>query len=85
MKTNFTDAHSGQCLLNIKKIKKIRYKKLSNYHNFDNQLRITLLKKKNLVLEAPIKTKYFLNEPAKFHFIYAVRFLLDVLSSYFKK
>ena len=85
MKTSFTDAHSGQWLLNLKKIKKIEFRKLSNYHNFDNQLRIILLKKKNLILEAPIRTKYFLNEPAKFHFIYAVRFLLDVLLSYFKK
>ena len=79
-KTKFTDCHSGYWLYNMSFIKKIDLKKIENNFNFDNQLRINLIKKKFNILEVPIKT-YYGTEKSSVHFLYAVRFLFDVLKN----
>jgi len=79
-KTKFTDCHSGFWLYNMSFIKKIDLKKIENNFNFDNQLRINLIKKKFNILEVPIKT-YYGTEKSSVHFLYAVRFLFDVLKN----
>ena len=84
MKTNFTDAHSGLWLYNLKKIKKIQLNKITDGYNFDSQLRLSLVNKKYSMPEIPIKTKYA-DEPNKIHVIYAIRFLLDLLISFTRK
>ena len=61
-------------------IKKIDLKKIENNFNFDNQLRINLIKKKFNILEVPIKT-YYGTEKSSMHFLYAARFLFDILKN----
>lgn len=77
-KTNFTDAHSGFWLYNLSALKKINLKKIDNNFNFDNQLRIKLIKAKKKILEFPIKT-YYRNEKSSLHVIYAIKFIIDIL------
>ena len=48
--TNFSDCHTGLWLYDINKIKKyIDFNKISNGYNFDNQLRIEIIKKQILL------------------------------------
>ena len=75
--TKFTDCHSGFWFYNLSYIKKINLKKIENNFNFDNQLRINLIKKKLNILEIPIKT-YYGSEKSSVHLFYALRFLLDL-------
>jgi GT2 family glycosyltransferase len=75
--TKFTDCHSGFWFYNLSGIKKINLKKIENNFNFDNQLRINLIKKKLNILEIPIKT-YYGSERSSVHLFYALRFLLDL-------
>jgi len=75
--TKFTDCHSGFWFYNLSCIKKINLKKIENNFNFDNQLRINLIKKKLNILEIPIKT-YYGSERSSVHLFYALRFLLDL-------
>jgi hypothetical protein len=78
--TKFTDCHSGFWLYNLAFIKKINLKKIENNFNFDNQLRINLVRKKLNILEVPIKT-YYGTEKSSMHFLYAIRFLFDILKN----
>lgn len=80
--TNFTDAHTGLWLYNIAAIKKINIKNIDNSYNFDNQLRIKLLKQNKKIIEIPIKT-YYRNEKSSFHIMYAINFILDILKQKF--
>ena len=75
--TKFTDCHSGFWFYNLSTIKKINLKKIEDNFNFDNQLRINLIKKKLNILEIPIKT-YYGSERSSVHIFYALRFLLDL-------
>ncbi len=75
--TKFTDCHSGYWFYNLSTIKKINFKKIEDNFNFDNQLRINLIKKKLNILEIPIKT-YYGSERSSVHLFYALRFLLDL-------
>jgi GT2 family glycosyltransferase len=75
--TKFTDCHSGFWFYNLSTIKKINFKKIEDNFNFDNQLRINLIKKKLNILEIPIKT-YYGSERSSVHLFYALRFLLDL-------
>jgi len=78
--TKFTDCHSGFWFYNLSCIKKINLKKIENNFNFDNQLRINLIKKKLNIIEIPIKT-YYGSERSSVHLFYALRFLLDLFKS----
>ena len=44
--TNFTDCHTGLWIYNLKHVKKNIISSLTNTFNFDNQMRINLVKKK---------------------------------------
>ncbi len=80
--TNFTDAHTGLWLYNIATIKKINIKNIDDKYNFDNQLRIKLIKQKKKIIEIPIKT-YYRNEKSSFHIMYAIKFILDIIKQKF--
>ena len=84
MRTDFTDAHSGLWLYDLKKIDSNQLKKITNSYNFDSQLRISFINKKYLISEVPIKPKYA-DEPEKIHIIYAVKFVFDLLVNFIKK
>lgn len=75
--TKFTDRHSGFWFYNLSTIKKINFKKIEDNFNFDNQLKINLIKKKLNILEIPIKT-YYGSERSSVHLFFALRFLLDL-------
>jgi GT2 family glycosyltransferase len=80
--TAFTDCHSGFWFYNLSYIKKINLKRIESDFNFDNQLRINLIKKKLNILEIPIKT-YYGTERSSVHLLYACKFVLDILKSKF--
>lgn len=82
-KTNFTDAHSGLWLYNLKTIKSIGLTDIEDNFNFDNQLRIKLVSKKKKIVEIPIKT-YYRNEKSSFHFVYAFKFITDIIKDKIK-
>ena len=82
--TKFSDCHSGYWIYNLKYIKKHIYRRLTNGISFDNQLRISLVKKKLEILEIPIITIYK-DEKKSFHLIYAIKFFFEVLINRFKK
>ena len=66
---------------NLKYVKKKIISSLTNTFNFDNQMRINLVKKKLEIKEIPIKTIYG-NERSSVHFIYAIKFFFETI---FKK
>ena len=76
--TKFTDCHTGYWIYNFRHIKKNLFKNLTNSFNFDNQLRINLLKNNFEIKEIPIKTIYG-NEKSSFHFDYAVKFFFETI------
>jgi len=78
--TRFTDCHSGFWFYNLSFIKKINLRKIEDNFNFDNQLRINLIKKKFNILEIPIQT-YYGTEKSSMHLLYAIRFLFDILKN----
>ena len=80
--TNFTDAHTGLWLYNMATIKKMNIKNIDDGYNFDNQLRIKLIKQKKKIIEIPIKT-YYRNEKSSFHIMYAIKFILDIIKQKF--
>ena len=76
--TNFSDCHTGLWLYDINKIKKyIDFKKISNGYNFDNQLRIEIIKKQNLIKEVPIIARYS-DEKSSVHIFYAIKFFIEI-------
>lgn len=81
--TNFTDAHTGLWMYNLKNINYNFFKNIDGNYNFDNQLRIKFIKNKKKINEIPIKT-YYRNEKSSFHFLYAFKFLLEVSKSLIK-
>lgn len=76
--TNFSDCHSGYWIYDLQYIKKNIYKDLTNTLNFDNQLRIKLVKKHLKINEIPIKTIYK-DENKSFQLIYAFKFLIETI------
>jgi glycosyltransferase involved in cell wall biosynthesis len=76
--TNFTDCHTGYWIYNLKYIKENFIKDLTNSFNFDNQMRIRLVKKALVIKEIPIKTIYG-NERSSFHVIYAIKFFFETI------
>tara|TARA_Y200000002_G_C22686331_1_gene666137 strand:- start:1329 stop:2033 length:705 start_codon:yes stop_codon:yes gene_type:complete len=82
-KTNFTDAHTGLWMYNLNNLNYNFFKDIDENFNFDNQLRIKLVKNKKQIDEIPIKT-YYRNEKSSFHFIYALKFLLEVSKNIIK-
>ena len=82
-KTNFTDAHTGLWMYNLNNLNYNFFKDIDENFNFDNQLRIKLVKNKKQIDEIPIKT-YYRNEKSSFHLIYALKFLLEVSKNIIK-
>jgi glycosyltransferase involved in cell wall biosynthesis len=76
-KTSFTDCHSGYWLYDLSYLKKIKLENIKSNFNFDNQLRISIIKKNYNIIEVPIKT-YYGNERSSIHFLYAIRFFAEV-------
>jgi hypothetical protein len=76
--TNFTDCHTGYWIYNFKYIKKNTLLSLTNTFNFDNQMRINLIKNKLEIKEIPIKTIYG-NERSSMHIIYALKFFFETI------
>ena len=77
-KSNFEDAHTGLWAYNLKIFKKIKISDLPNNFNFDQLLRINLIKKNFKIGEIPIKTIYA-DERSQLHIVYAVKFLFITL------
>ena len=76
-KTNFSDCHTGLWLYDVNKIKnQINLKNLTNGYNFDNQMRIEMVKKKTNISEVPIIAKYG-DEKSSIHLFYAVKFIFE--------
>ena len=82
-RTNFTDAHTGLWMYNLKNFNYKFFKNIDDNYNFDNQLRIKFIKNKKKINEIPIKT-YYRNEKSSFHFLYAFKFLLEVSKNLIK-
>ena len=80
--TNFTDCHTGYWIYNFKYIKKKILSSLTNTFNFDNQMRINLIKNKLEIKEIPIKTIYG-SERSSVHLIYALKFFFETISKRF--
>jgi len=76
--TNFTDCHTGLWIYNLKYVKKNIISSLTDTFNFDNQMRINLVKKKLEIKEVPIKTIYG-NERSSIHLIYAIKFFFETI------
>jgi hypothetical protein len=74
--TKFTDCHTGFWIYNLSILKKINYNQVTNSFNFDNQLRIKLIKNYK-ISEFSIKT-FYRNEKSSLHLIYSFRFLIDI-------
>jgi hypothetical protein len=83
-RTRFTDCHSGFWLYKLSSLKKLNLNNITNSFNFDNQLRIAILKNEDNILEIPIKT-YYGDERSSIHFFYAIKFLYEIFFfKYFK-
>ncbi|MDB2514834.1 glycosyltransferase family 2 protein [Candidatus Pelagibacter bacterium] len=82
--TNFTDCHTGYWIYNFKYIKKNILKDLTSTFNFDNQMRINLVKNKLEINEIPIKTIYG-NERSSIHLKYALKFFFETIVKKFIK
>ena len=76
--TNFTDCHTGLWIYNLKYVNKNVISSLTDTYNFDNQMRINLIKKKLEIKEIPILTIYG-NERSSFHLMYAVKFFFETI------
>ena len=76
--TKFTDCHSGYWIYNFKYIKKKMLSNLTNSFNFDNQMRIKLVKNKLSIKEIPIRTIYG-SERSSAHLTYALRFFFETI------
>jgi len=77
--TKFSDCHTGLWLYNVKKLnKKININSITNGYNFDNQMRIELVKNKLIIEEVPIVAKYG-DERSSIHLFYAVHFFLETI------
>ena len=80
--SNFTDCHTGYWIYNLRYIKKNMLKNLSSTFNFDNQMRISLIKNKLKIEEIPIKTIYG-NERSSIHLEYAIKFVYETIMKKF--
>ena len=76
--TNFTDCHTGLWIYNLKYVNKNVISSLTDTYNFDNQMRINLIKKKLEIKEIPILTIYG-NERSSFHLMYATKFFFETI------
>ena len=76
--TNYTDCHTGYWIYNLKYLNKSKLFDLTNTFNFDNQMRINLIKNKFEIKEIPIKTIYG-NERSSIHLIYALKFFFETI------
>ena len=81
--TNFKDAHTGLWAYKINLFKKIKLKSLPNSFNFDQKIRISLIKNNLKIKEIPIQTIYA-DERSQLHIIYAIKFFLITLFYFFR-
>ena len=77
--TRFSDCHSGYWIYDLKYINKKFYKNLTNSINFDNQLRIEMVKKGLSIGEIAIKTIYS-DEKKSFQLFYAIKFFFEIFT-----
>ena len=82
-KTDFKDAHTGLWAYKIEMFKKIKLQELPNTFNFDQKIRISLIKKGLKINEIPIQTIYA-DERSQLHFLYAIKFFF-ITTLYFLK
>ena len=80
--TKFTDCHTGYWIYNFKYIKKNVLNNLTNTFNFDNQMRINLVKNNLEIKEIPIKTIYG-SERSSIHLKYAIKFFFETITKKF--
>jgi hypothetical protein len=79
LKKNLSEYHTGFRAYRLSFLKKIKYKKLSDGFNFDNQIILQLFNKKMKILEKPIPTFYG-NEISHVNgFYYAFIIFIDTL------
>ena len=81
--TNFKDAHTGLWAYKIKLFKKIKLKSLPNSFNFDQKIRISLIKNNLKIKEIPIQTIYA-DERSQLHIVYAIKFFFITLFYFLK-
>ena len=82
-KTKFKDAHTGMWAYKLNIFKKIKLKSLPNTFNFDQKIRIEIIKNNLKIEEIPIKTIYA-DERSQLHIIYAIKFFLITLFYFLK-
>ena len=82
-KTNFKDAHTGLWAYRVEIFKKVKLEKLPNTFNFDQQMRIQLIKKGMKIREIPIKTIYA-DERSQLHILYAIKFFFITVFYFLK-
>lgn len=74
--TNFTDAHTGLWAYNLNLLKALKFNKLTDTFNFDQEFRFYSNFKNLEIKEIFIKTKYG-DERSQLHIVYALRFFLN--------
>lgn len=80
----FTDCHSGYWAYRVNIFNKVNLKKITNGFNFDQQVRLNLIKNKFLIKEIPIQTIYG-TERSSVHLIYAIRYFFELFRFLFKQ
>ena len=75
---NFTDCHSGFWMYKVESLRKLKYLNNTSGFNFDQQIRLQFVQKKMKISEIPIRTFYG-TERSSFHFIYAIRFIFELI------
>ena len=82
--TSFTDCHTGYWLYNLNKIKKNSINKFDDGYLFDIDMRLEIIKKKEIIEEIPIITRYG-TERSSMHIAYALNFLKKIIIKKFYK
>lgn len=80
----FTDCHSGYWAYRVNIFNKINLNKITNGFNFDQQVRLNLIKNRFLIKEIPIQTIYG-TERSSVHLIYAIRYFFELFRFLFKQ
>ena len=80
---NFTDCHSGFWAYRITMFDRVKLNELTSGFNFDQQVRLNCVKNNFNIEEVAIKTIYG-TERSSIHFIYATRYLFELIRFIFK-
>ena len=82
--TNYTDAHTGLWIYNLRYLKKKNYNHLTDTFNFDQDFRFMNIIKNRAIKEIPIRTKYG-DERSQMHINYALKFFFNTIMFYLIK